>query len=239
MGLCTMLSPGPWQTLGVNADRFERLAAASLYLVCGALTDARLDAALRGGVEIVQLRCKDAEDHEVVAVGRRYAAACERFGVPLILNDRPDLVAAVRADGVHLGQDDLGVEQARQLLGSDRIIGSSTHSPGQIDAALAAGVDYIGVGPVHATPTKPGRPAVGTELVAYAAAHARMPFFAIGGIDATNVGAVLAAGAQRVAVVRAIAGAEDPERAAAELRAALAASRPRGREVGVGDAAGA
>jgi thiamine-phosphate pyrophosphorylase len=218
----------------VNADRFERLAAASLYLVCEALTDARLAAALRGGVEIVQLRCKDVGDDEIVAAGRRFATVCRRFRVPLILNDRHDLVEAVGADGAHLGQDDVGVEVAREQLGPDRIVGLSTHSLAQIDAALAAGVDYIGVGPVYATPTKPGRPAVGTELIGYAAANARIPFFAIGGIDQSNLGAVVAAGAQRVAVVRAITRAEDPERAAGELHAAL----PPGREVGVGHAAG-
>jgi len=227
-----MLSPRPCQTLIVIPDRFERLADASLYLVCEALPDARLEAALRGGVQIVQLRCKTFVDAELVAAGRRHAAVCERFGVPLILNDRADLVGAVGADGVHVGQDDIGVEQARALLGVQRIVGLSTHSPDQIDSALAAGVDYIGVGPVYATPTKPGRPAVGTELIAYAAAHARIPFFAIGGIDQSNVGDVVAAGAERVAVVRAIQRSSDPERAARELRAATP-----GQEVGVGDTA--
>jgi thiamine-phosphate pyrophosphorylase len=215
----------------VIADRFDRLADASLYLVSEALPNPRLEAALRGGVGIVQLRCKTLDDTELVAAGRRFATVCERFGVPLILNDRPDLVAAVGADGVHLGQDDIGVEEARELLGPGRIVGRSTHSQAQIDSALAAGVDYIGVGPVHCTPTKPGRPAVGTGLVTYAAAHAQIPFFAIGGIDRSNVGAVVAAGAGRVAVVRAITRASDPERAARELQEVL--GQP-GQEVGVG-----
>jgi thiamine-phosphate pyrophosphorylase len=238
----------------VITARFKRLADASLYLVCEALPDARLEAALRGGVGLVQLRCKGAGDDQIVAAGRRFATICERFGVPLILNDRPDLVEQVGADGVHVGQHDARVEQARRLLGPERIIGLSTHSPAQIDAALVAGVDYIGVGPVHATPTKPGRPAVGTELVTYAAAHATIPFFAIGGIDPANVGDVVAAGAERVAVVRAIVLADDPARAAGQLRAALAirGMRPAagsppdsgqpamsGREVGVDTAAGA
>jgi thiamine-phosphate pyrophosphorylase len=219
--------------------RFDRLANASLYLVCEALPAARLEAALRGGVGIVQLRCKDAADADVIAAGRRFARVCERCGVPLIVNDRPDLVAAVGADGVHLGQDDIDVEEARELLGADRIVGLSTHSRTEIDSALTAGVDYVGVGPVHATPTKPGRPAVGTELVTYAAAHAQVPFFAIGGIDRSNLGAVLAAGAERVAVVRAITRASDPESAARELRARLGRrSQKLGtKEVGVGDAA--
>ena len=228
-----MLSTRSCQTLTVTPDRFERLAAASLYLVCGALPDAALDSALRGGVGIVQLRCKQAEDAEVIAAGRRFASVCERLGAPLIVNDRPDLAVALDADGVHLGQQDISVEDARELLGPDRIVGLSTHSAAQIEAALACGVDYIGVGPVHVTPTKPGRPAVGTELLAYAATHARIPFFAIGGIDSGNVAGVVAAGAKRVAVVRAITDAADPEHAARQLRAAL------GQEVSIGDAAAA
>ncbi len=223
------------------ADRFDRLADASLYLVCEALPDARLEAALRGGVGIVQLRCKAADDGEVIEAGRRFASVCEHFGVPLILNDRPELVAAVGADGVHVGQDDVSVEEARELVGAERIVGLSTHSPIQIDSALAADVNYIGVGPVHATPTKPGRPAVGTALVAYAAAHARIPFFAIGGIDDFNVGAVLEAGAERVAVVRALTRASDPERAARVLRAKLGQTGQTVEigEVGIGHRAGA
>ena len=201
------------------ADVRDALHAARLYLVCGEHPDAFLERALRGGVDIVQLRLKDAEDEAIVATARRYAALCGAHGVPLILNDRPDLVAAAGADGVHVGQDDMPVAQARGLVGPDRIVGLSTHSPAQIDAAAAESeIDYIGVGPVHATPTKPGRPAVGVDLVRYAAAHAATPFFAIGGIDAANVAAVRAAGATRIAVVRAITDAADPEAAARALR---------------------
>lgn len=204
-------------------DRFERLAAARLYLVCGELTDDRLDAALLGGVQLVQLRLKGAAPGHIVEAGRRFADVCSRRDVPLILNDHPELVEAAGADGVHLGQDDLPVVQARELMGSDRIIGLSTHDADQIDAAGRLGVDYIGVGPVHTTPTKPGRAAVGAGLVATAAQRAQVPFFAIGGINAGNLAAVVAAGARRVAVVRAIAEADDPERAARDLRAALEA----------------
>ncbi len=147
--------------------------------------------------------------------------------MPLILNDRPDLVAEAGADGVHVGQDDAAVPQARALIGPDRILGLSTHSPAQVDAAAGEPeIDYIGVGPVHATPTKPGRPAVGLDLVRYAAAHAATPFFAIGGIDAGNLAAVRGAGATRIAVVRAITDAPDPEAAARALRS--------GSEAGVG-----
>ncbi len=197
----------------------DALPAARLYLVCDERSDAFLAAALRGGVDLVQLRLKHADDTEVVSVARRYAAVCHDHGVPLLLNDRPDLVCDAGADGVHVGQDDMPVGQARGLVGPDRIVGLSTHSPAQIDAAAAdPAIDYIGVGPVHATPTKPGRPAVGLDLVRYAAAHAATPFFAIGGIAAANVAAVRAAGATRIAVVRAIADADDPEAAARALR---------------------
>ncbi len=198
-----------------------RLAAARLYLVCDIADEAFLTAALRGGVDIIQLRCKDAGDDAVLAAAAPVAAACAAHGALFILNDRPDLVDAAGADGVHVGQDDMPVAQARALVGPSRIVGLSTHTPAQVDAAAALGVDYIGVGPVHATPTKPGRPAVGVALVAHAAEHAAMPFFAIGGIDAASVGGVVAAGARRVAVVRAIAAASDPERAARSLREAL------------------
>lgn len=203
-------------------DPRQALSRARLYLVCDALDDPFLEAALRGGVDIVQLRMKSADDAEIVAAGRRYAALCAAHGALFILNDRPDLVADIDADGVHVGQDDVPVAQARRMIGPDRVIGLSTHSPAQIDAAAGeAEVDYIGVGPVHATPTKPGRPAVGLDLVRYAVGHAATPFFAIGGIDAGNVAVVRAAGAERVAVVRALTGADDPERVARDLRAAV------------------
>ena len=136
----------------------------------------------------------------------------ERLGVPLVVNDRPDLAALVDADYVHVGQDDLPVEVARRC---GVAVGLSTHAPEQIDHADA---DYIGVGPVYATPTKEGRPPVGLELVRYAAEHARQPWFAIGGIDESNASDVVAAGAERIAVVRAIADADDPRAAAALLR---------------------
>jgi thiamine-phosphate pyrophosphorylase len=197
--------------------RRERLREARLYLICDDRPDGFLERALRGGVDIVQLRIKHGSDHAILAAGRRFRAVTARHGALFILNDRPDLVLEAGADGVHVGQDDAPVAQARATVGPDRLVGLSTHSPAQIDAAAIAGVDYIGVGPVHATPTKPGRPAVGLELVRYAAAHAQVPFFAIGGITPDNVDAVRAAGASRVAVVRALTEADDPEDAAAQL----------------------
>ncbi len=204
------------------SDIRDALRRARLYLVCDERADAFLAQVLAGGVDIVQLRIKHADDATIVAAGQRYAALCAAAGVPLILNDRPDLVAAAGAAGVHVGQDDVPIGEARRLVGPDRLVGLSTHSPAQIEAAAAEPeVDYIGVGPVHATPTKPERPAVGLALVRYAAGHAATPFFAIGGIDSRNVAAVRAAGAQRIAVVRALAEADDPAQAARALRIAL------------------
>jgi thiamine-phosphate pyrophosphorylase len=174
-------------------------------------------------VDVVQLREKQMEDEALTAVARDAGALCAGAGALLIVNDRPAVALAAGADGVHVGQEDMPVAEVRALVGEELLIGLSTHAPAEIDAAGEA--DYIGVGPVHATPTKPGRPAVGLELVRYAAEHAPVPFFAIGGIDSSNVGDVLAAGARSVAVVRAIAEAADPERATRELREALDAKR--------------
>jgi thiamine-phosphate pyrophosphorylase len=203
----------------------DRLRAARLYLVCDERSDEFLEAALRGGVDLVQLRMKDAADTEIVAAARRYKRVCDEHRVLLIVNDRPDLAAAAEADGVHLGQEDVAVQSARRLVGEERLIGLSTHTPGQIDAAARIDVDYIGVGPVNETPTKPGRPAVGLELVRYAAGHASVPFFAIGGISSANADQVRAAGADRVAVVRALTEAPDPEGSARELRDRLTTAR--------------
>ena len=220
-----MLARGSCQTGGVS-NRHDRLAAARLYLVCDARPDDFLHAALRGGVDIVQLRMKEAAEAEIVSAAERFAAVCAEHGALFVLNDRPDLATGVGADGVHVGQDDVSVSVARALVGSDRLVGLSTHTPEQVQAALGAGVDYIGVGPVHATPTKPGRPAVGLELVRHAAAHATVPFFAIGGISSGNVGAVIRAGARRVAVVRALTEAPDVEQAARALRRAVEVEAP-------------
>jgi thiamine-phosphate pyrophosphorylase len=206
-------------------SRQERLERARLYLVCEERDDAFLRAALRGGVDIVQLRMKRSGDPEILAAARRFAELCREHEALFILNDRPDLAVEAGADGVHLGQDDMPVAQARQAVGAERLIGLSTHSEEQIGAAH--GVDYIGVGPVHATPTKPGRAPVGVELVRYAARQATLPFFAIGGLSVDNVGAVRAAGASRIAVVRALTEAPDPELAARRLRSAIAPPSPK------------
>jgi thiamine-phosphate pyrophosphorylase len=206
------------------SNRRERLRSAYVYLVCDNREDAFVEAALRGGVNIVQLRMKAAGDEEILTAGRRFMRVCRRHDALLIINDRPNLAVAIGADGVHLGQDDMPVAEARTIVGEERLIGRSTHSPEQIDAAGAA-VDYIGVGPVNETPTKPGRPAVGLELVRYAAEHARMPFFAIGGISGENVERVRDAGARRIAVVRALTEAADPEAVARELLGVITSRR--------------
>lgn len=211
-------------------ERRARLHDARLYLVCGLRPGARtladvLAAALAGGVDVVQLRDKDAGDDELLAAAAIARELCDEAGALLILNDRPELVAAARADGCHVGQDDIEPAAARALAGGDALVGQSTHFPGEIDASAQA--DYIGVGPVHATPTKPGRHPVGLELVRYAAFHAPVPFFAIGGIDAGNAQAIVDAGGRRIAVVRAIAEASDPGAAALALHAILEAGASR------------
>ena len=198
----------------------ERLATARLYLVCDARPREWLRAAVRGGVDMLQLRDKRLDDDGLVAAAREFRAA----GALFILNDRPDLVDACGADGVHVGQDDASPAEARALVGPERIVGRSTHAPEQADAAQAdPDVDYLAVGPVHATPTKPGRPAAGLGYVRYATGTVTKPWFAIGGLDATNVGDVVERGASRIVVVRALTEADDPEAAARTLRAALEA----------------
>jgi thiamine-phosphate pyrophosphorylase len=206
-------------------DRRERLRRARLYFV----TDIRpgleqlLDAALGGGVDMVQLRDKRATDAELVAAGEVFRRACDPHGALFWLNDRPDLALQCDADGVHVGQDDMAPAEVRPRMGGDRLVGLSTHSPPQLDAAVvAAEADELSVGPVWETPTKKGRPAAGLEYVRYAAAHARgHAWFAIGGIDLDNVREVIEAGASRIVVVRAIRDAPDPRGAAEALCAAL------------------
>jgi thiamine-phosphate pyrophosphorylase len=174
-----------------------------------------LEAAITGGVDMVQVRERELKDGALLEALQVAREVTGRHDVPLVVNDRPDLAVLCEADLVHVGHEDIPVAQARKFgLG----VGLSTHSPEEIDAAEA---DYIGVGPVYATPTKEGRPPVGLELVAYAAEHARQPWFAIGGIDERSAPAVVAAGATRLSVLRAIADAPDPERAARLIRTAL------------------
>lgn len=201
------------------SERSERLDRARLYLVTsGDRVDLAgfLDTVLEAGVDIVQIREKEAEAGEIIRRGELFRKACERHGALFIVNDRPDVALALDADGVHLGQEDLPVDVARDILGSDAIIGLSTHSETQLDKASAE-ADYVCVGPVWSTPTKPGRPAVGLDLLRYAAEHERRPWFAIGGITPENVSDVATAGARRIVVVRAITQTARPAAAVRTL----------------------
>jgi thiamine-phosphate pyrophosphorylase len=212
-------------------QRLRRLRDARLYFVCEGLPGGRdptplLEAALRGGVDVIQLREKAPRcAEELVSLSEPFRRTAAEHGALFVLNDRPDLVAACGADGVHVGQGDAPVAEARTAAGPGSIVGLSTHSEEQLLAALgadgAARPDQVSVGPVWATPTKEGRPATGLGLVEFAAREATLPWFAIGGIDPANVSEATAAGAQRVVVVRAIRDADDPEAAARALRAAL------------------
>ena len=206
--------------------RRERLRTARLYFVCDAQPrdgelEPLLTAALGGGVDIVQLREKQLPVREIELAALTFRRLCDTYSALFIVNDDPELARSCNADGVHVGQDDVAVADARELLGADAIVGLSTHSEEQIAASAAAPVDYVSVGPVWETPTKEGRPGVGLELVSHAAKSAPHPYFAIGGIDPSNAAEVVAAGARRLGVVRAIRDAEAPAAAAESLRAAL------------------
>jgi thiamine-phosphate pyrophosphorylase len=210
----------------VCVDRRQRLHDARLYFVADRDgMEHALEAALAGGADLFQLRDKDASDDDLLAAAETARERCREAGALFLLNDRPDLAAACGADGVHVGQDDMPVSRARAIVGADAIVGLSTHSMQQAQAGCRSGADYIAVGPVHATPTKEGRPAIGVEPVKYAAAHVSVPWFAIGGIDSTTIRDVVRAGARRIVVVRALTDADDPEATARELRASLNGGR--------------
>lgn len=191
---------------------------------------ARVEAALDGGVDTLQLRCKDWEARPYIALALRVCELTEARGLPLFINDRVDVALASGAQGVHLGQADLPVKWARRL-GPELALGRSTHAPEQALAAQGEDPNYLAVGPVYATPTKPSRPAVGLDYVRWAAQHLEGVWYAIGGIDAATLPAVLEAGASRVAVVRAVLDAPDPAAAAHELRRQLGAAPIQTQEV--------
>ena len=234
------VGPPPYPAEGATVRRVhkprERLATASLYLC----TDARrgrgdlaefVDAALAGGVDIIQLRDKGSpgeqqfgplEARDELAALEVLADAARRHRALLAVNDRADIALASHADVLHLGQDDLPLPVARDIIGAGPLIGRSTHDLAQVETAVAEAVDYFCVGPCWPTPTKPGRPAPGLDLVRATAEMATdKPWFAIGGIDMQRLPEVLAAGARRVVVVRAITAADDPRAAARQLKAAL------------------
>jgi len=191
----------------------QKLDQALLYLVTMPSPNLleTVESCLKGGLSLVQYRDKDINDGERIAIAAKLCELCHRYNALFLVNDRVDIALAVGADGVHLGQQDFPIHEARKLLGADAIIGQSTTSPEELEIALNNHVDYVGVGPVFATPTKPGKAASGFEYVEYANQKLSMPWYAIGGIDAENLGDVMKAGAKRVAVVRSLMSAANPE----------------------------
>lgn len=210
------------QTTPLN-PRLKQLRHTSLYLVTS--PDEHLlqivEAALEGGLRLVQHRDKINDDQTRLELGRQLRKLCDRHHALFIVNDRADIALGVEADGVHLGQTDISMALARQILGPHRLIGRSTTNPTELNRAIAEGADYVGVGPVYATPTKPGKAAAGLDYIRYALERAPMPQFAIGGIDRTNVQNVIATGAKQVAVVRAIMAATDVKAATQQLLSQL------------------
>ncbi|WP_448532920.1 thiamine phosphate synthase [Parathermosynechococcus lividus] len=199
--------------------RLRRLHHARLYLVTSPSDRLleRVEAALKGGLRLVQYRDKTNDDQTRLKIAQQLQALCQRYGALFLVNDRVDIAVGANADGVHLGQTDLPIALARQILGGDRLVGRSTTNPQELERALQEGADYVGVGPIFATPTKPGKAAVGFDYLQYARHHCSIPQFAIGGIDASTIGEVIAAGATHVAVVRAIMDAADPQQVTQDL----------------------
>lgn len=207
--------------------RRERLRTARLYFVCDAMPRGRdperlLEAALAGGVDIVQLREKELGRREIERSAHTFRRLCDTYSALFIVNDDPWLARDCDADGVHVGQDDVSAEEAREVVGSEAIVGLSTHAPEELAASAGRPLDYVSAGPIRETPTKAGRPGTGLSYIEHAAAHSPFPFFATGGIEPSNAAEVVAAGARRLVVVRAIRDAADPAAVAEALRGALA-----------------
>jgi thiamine-phosphate pyrophosphorylase len=226
------------------AETISKKLDFQLYVITGAnyhpgrsMIDV-IEQALIGGADIVQLRDKTASKQDIRENAHKLRQLTRRYGVPLIINDHIDIALEAEADGVHLGQADLSLAEARRMLGPDRIIGISTHSIEQGLAAQAGGADYIGVGPVYPTGTKPGRAAVTTSYVQEAAAQITIPFVAIGGISLSNVDTVIAAGASRVCAVSEIVGADDPAEVCRAFKARLAAAAKQSGQAESNDFAG-
>jgi len=203
----------------MNKSNHQLLSQSSLYLVTSPVENLYevVESALQGGLKLVQYRHKDETDVVRYEQASKLKQLCHKYNALFLVNDRIDLALAVNADGVHLGQTDLPISVARQLLGKDKIIGKSTTNPEEMKNAIADQVDYIGVGPVYETPTKAGKKAAGLEYVRYAQENASIPWFAIGGIDETNIEEVVKAGATNVAVVRAIMVADNPKQVTQNL----------------------
>ena len=202
--------------------RRQRLRWARLYFVCEALPGGRdpealLNATMASGAGLIELRDRELPRAAIERSGQTFRRLADTYSALFIVNDDPYLAMELNADGVHVGQDDMDPAEARRIVGPNAIVGLSTHSREQIEAAGSQPVDYISVGPIWETPTKEGRPATGLELIQTAAEIAPVPWFAIGGIDPANVGQVVAAGAERICVVRAIRDADDPRAATTAL----------------------
>ena len=199
--------------IGKRQQNLQKLHDSLLYLVTMPNPNIieTVESALKAGLTLVQYRDKDLNDSERMAIASQLCELCHRYNALFLVNDRVDIALAVGADGVHLGQQDFPIAIARKLLGQDAIIGQSTTSPEELEIAINNDVDYVGVGPVFATPTKPGKAASGFEYVNYAAQKLSIPWYAIGGIDAENLPDVIKAGAKRVAVVRSLMTASDPK----------------------------
>ncbi|MDA8398155.1 MAG: thiamine phosphate synthase [Actinomycetota bacterium] len=199
------------------------MAERRLYLCIGLRPDLEdtVRAAVAGGVDVVQLREKVAEAAPIMRAAERLKEICARAGVPFFVNDRVDLAYAVGADGVHLGQGDIPPATAREMLGDDVLIGRSTHAPQELLAALSEPVDYLSAGPVEATPTKPGRQGTGLDYLRFATARSTLPVFVTGGVTPDRVALLVDAGASHFVVVRYVADAPDPEKAARALRTAI------------------
>ncbi len=197
-----------------------------LYWVTPSIADGRLlldkaGRALAGGVDAIQLRVKEMADRALVLLGKEMAALCRKAGALFLIDNRPDIALAVEADGVHVGHEDLPIAFVREMIGHRRIIGASTHSLPRALDAQRQGADYVSCGPIWATPTKPDTPAVGLGLIALYQAALKVPFVAIGGINEANIDEVRRAGAERVAVVRAIFDAADAAAMGKNLKAKL------------------
>ena len=192
--------------------RYQKLLRSRLYLVTSTSDNLfdNVEAALKGGLTLVQYREKTADDTICLQQAKKLCQLCHAYEALFLVNDRIDLALAVDADGVHLGQQDMPISLARDLLGPHRLIGRSTTNSDEMQRAITEGADYVGVGPVHETPTKEGKPAAGLQYVSYAAKNCPIPWFAIGGIDPNNLNDAIEAGASRVAVVRSIMEAEQP-----------------------------
>lgn len=218
----TSAGPGSRQHPRLPGDR-RSLAGRRLYLCTPDRPDLLrfVEACIAGGVDVVQLRDKTLSARPLLARAALVAAVCAEGGVPFILNDRPDLAADCGADGVHVGQDDASVDLARRILGPEGIVGLSTHAPGELAASAGEDVDYVSIGPVEATPTKPGRPGTGIDYVRLAAGAVAVPWFVTGGVTPGKIANLVSAGARRFVVVRWLTESDHPEAAARQLLTAI------------------